>query len=104
MISLMRIHSQFDMHANIQVYVHIHSLWPVFLPRQNTQEDSQKAGLLLLSVAVINTTIRNNLGMEGSISSSASVLPLLGKPRQELQRRRNPESGSAAEATEELLY
>lgn len=70
----MRIHSQFDVYANIQVYVHMHSLWPVFLPRQNTQEDSQKAGLLLLlSVAVINTTIRNNLGMEGSISSSASV-------------------------------
>lgn len=35
--------------------------------------------ILLLSVAVINTTIRNNLGMKGSISSSASVLPLLAK-------------------------
>lgn len=102
MISLMKLHSQFDVYANIQVYVRMHILWPVFLPRQNTQEDSQKAVLLLLSVAVINTTIRNNLGMKESISSSASVLPLLAKAgasaAQEYRVR------IEAEATEELVY
>lgn len=59
---------------------------------------------ILLSVAGINTPTRNNLGMEGSISSSASVLRLPGKPRQELPQRRNPESGSETETMEELVY
>lgn len=47
-----------------------------------------------LSVAGINTTTRNNVGMEGSISSSTSLLHLPGKPSQELPQLRNPESGS----------